>query len=617
MPAERKRHAHYLKRNERCETPATCVFFDTETDGWEQGSAPVHEHRLTFGWANHTYHEKGVWRPGAWHRFELADEFWEWLTARARRKVVTYCFAHNLGYDFQVLGGLWELPARGWKLDWCILDDPPTLLQYSKGGAKLKFICTLNYWKASLDSIGETVGLPKLKAPGLGDPCEAWDTYCRRDVEVLRTAVLAHIEQLKSDDLGGFAISAASQAMRTYRHRFMKHQLLVHNQPDALQLGREAYVGGRNEAFRLGPLQAPVYVLDVNSLYPSVMRSRQYPVHLIGVDKHPTLATLARVSARYACIARVSLQCEVAHYPRLIEGRLCFPIGQFEATLAGPELALALRAGHVLDCHTYAAYECADIFTEYVDDMYQRRLDAAAQGHGAAASFYKLLLNSLYGKFGQRGGKWENFAESTDFLLRSWDDWDIQDKTLRKYRQIGHKVQRQELEGESRESIPAIAAYVTSYARVELLQMILEAGVENVHYVDTDSLFVTQLGYDRLNHRIDPQRLGCLKLVGKYQQVTIHGLKDYVIEGHVKQKGRRKDARQLTPETIEQTQWQSLRGALHVGHVGGPVTMRVRKTFSRAYSKGIVSSDGAVSPLVLSPTRDTGVIVPGDRPVTA
>jgi len=231
-------------------------------------------------------------------------------------------FAHNWSFDACVLDTFDILLDRGWTLRQAIIESPPVILAWRRDRASIEMLDTLNFWRMGLAKIGESLGIPKLPMPAMSDSAKVWDIYCRRDVEILRQALHQWWGFLLAHDLGGFARTLAGQAIRAYRHRFMESPILIDDDANALKLGRESYHGGRVEAFRLGRVEGPVHSLDVNSMYPFVMRKHTYPAVLKRRCRRVTLSELRRWVERYSVVARVELETKRPRFAHLIDGRL-------------------------------------------------------------------------------------------------------------------------------------------------------------------------------------------------------------------------------------------------------------------------------------------------------
>ena len=593
------RRAHWLRANHKSEYPHACVWFDTETDE-QRVSAQAVRHVLRFGYAAYRRRLKGNhWSAPQWIRFTTLDEFWQWVFGLRKGKTRLTLFCHNMSFDLPVLNAFGLLPAAGWKLKTAIIDSPPVILTWRREGQTLQFLDTLNFWRLKLAAIGEVVGLEKLPMPPDGASSSTWNAYGRRDVEIIMEACLRWFAFLQEHDLGGFAPTLASQAMRAFRHRFMDSAIFIDDNEEALGLARAAYLGGRVECFRLGKLVGPLTLYDINSHYPHCMALQHYPVRLLAHCRRPKTAEVARWISKYCVVARCQLTTEEPVYPVEHESRLLFPVGQFEAVLATPELSHALDRGRVLEISEIALYQSAPIFWDYVEELYALRLSAQRVGNGVLEWQCKRLLNALYGKFGQRGRVFEKVGDTPDLGIAVWTEIDAETGEVRNFRQFGGLIQEQKTEGESRDSHPAIAAHVTAHGRMALWRWMKRAGKGHVHYVDTDSLLLDVIGTRRLAPFVAENTLGMLKCEGVFATGHLYGLKDYRLGDIVKTKGVRASARWIDTNTVEQEHWSTLIGLLRKGDLSAPIVEQRVKHLRRVYTKGCVQPDGSIDPLRL------------------
>jgi hypothetical protein len=282
-----------------------------------------------------------------------------------------------------------------------------------------------------------------------------------------------------------------------------------------------------------------------------------------------------------------------------VHGRVIFPVGEFETVLATPEIALALKENVIVKVLSVALYEKDHIFKDFIDFFYQERLKAKENKNTAYDLFFKILMNSLYGKFGQMMGEWETVGKcdpkEVDYWTQSLED----DSYIYKYRKINGLIQRYNKKREAFNSFPAISSHVTSYARVKLWTLIEIAKMENVYYCDTDSIFVNQSGYDNLRDHISDLDLGKLKVECVTDDMKILGCKQYIFKEKVKHKGLKKDAVKISDNTYMQTQWSTLKTLIINKNLHDYQVKDVIKQFTGIYDKGIVQVDGIVKPLVL------------------
>lgn len=592
------RRSHYLKGNDKVELPQHMVFVDTETKG-VQVSANTEHHRLWFGVAVYVRirHVRGkVHQSTEWLEFRSAETFWAWVETKSLARTRLWVFAHNWNFDAAILEAATIPAQRGWELQTYINDKPPFILSFRSAGRTIQLIDTLNYFAGSLESIGESIGVPKLPFPSYDAPMATWRAYCRRDVTVLVKAVLSFRQLVGDYELGNFQPTLASQAMTAYRHRFMPHRILIHGYVDECRLEREGYFGGRTEAFYLGEVDETVYYLDINSMYPYLMREHPYPTILQGHKRNPTWSYIYEILELYSVVAHVTVETDEPVYPIRYNHRLVFPLGEFETTLTTPEFRYALENGHLKKVHYVAIYENAIIFRDYVDTLYKLRQGFKQSGNDTFQYMTKIMLNALYGKWGQSGKKWRDVGDVTVYFPGIKYEENPDTGEVRKLRCRLGILQEQSREGETENSFPAISAHVTAYGRVMLWRLIKQAGKANVYYTDTDSLMVNQQGYDNLQEHIDPSRLGALKLEETSSSVTLWGAKDYQFGDTQHTKGIKKAAVKIGDATWEQDKfisWDYLVSHQQDGYI--PIE-RVQKTMHRIYRKGVVEKSGWVRP---------------------
>jgi DNA polymerase elongation subunit (family B) len=406
---------------------------------------------------------------------------------------------------------------------------------------------------------------------------------------------------LEDNDLGTFGLTLPAQSFNAFRHRFMHHNLIVYKDEALAALARRSYFGGRCEAFRIGEFNnEPFYQLDVNSLYPFVMRNHQYPIALVCLTEKRSYLDKACFGDIGKCIADVVVATELPVVPYRTKQNLIFPVGTFETTLAGPELALCWDLGLIKQIKRIAVFDTADIFTEYVDFFYHNRLQAKANGDKARDYLHKLFLNSLYGKFGQKQQRMRVIAEEPGKSNEFWYEYETESGKTKKFVRLNGAVIEYSDYIESHYAIPHIASFVTSYARVHLLRLILAAGWRNVYYVDTDSLIVNVEGFARLREFIDESKLGYLKLELVSDRLAIYGAKAYELGDKIKMRGIRADATRIDENDARRYktyEFFSLMRNLARGLSNAVIERHFVKQAFREYRKGNVGKDGFVEPI--------------------
>lgn len=593
------RRQHRLKRNKGNEQPQDAIWVDTETEP-DNTASEEQRHELMFGWACHRRTVRpGEWTQPIWFKFESIDEFWDWVESRLHGRTRLYIFAHNWAFDAPVLDTFNQLPERRFRLTAAVIQSPPVILKWRRDPHTIQMVDTLNIWRMPLAKLGKSIGLEKGVMPDYNAPQTEWDAYGKRDTEIIMVACMKWWQFLQDNDLGGFAATLAAQALRTYRHRFMRHEILIDDDKEALTLARDALHGGRTEAFYIGDCPETIYKLDINSQYPRVMQSEMMPSKLIGYYKNVTFTELMTWLTKYCVVAKVLINTNEPAYGTVHDKRLIFPTGRFVTALCTPELYNAMIGDHVEKIFSVAVYEPAQLFKHYIDWMYTHRLKQRAQGNEVDALLAKLLMNSLYGKFAQRGLIYEKIDDTSDTTIKVWHEVDGETGEVYHLRQYAGIIEQLSGESESRDSHPAIAAHITAHARAQLWGLIKGAGLNNVFYCDTDSVWVNEVGYSRLKNHCHESRLGWLKLEGVHNDVVINGAKDYIIDGRMRIKGIRAKAVQLDRCTFKQDKFTTLVGLLRRGDLSAPIVSKIVKKLSRVYHKGIVTESGRVIPITL------------------
>ena len=490
------------------------------------------------------------------------DELYQLLRSLKQSR----CIAHNWQYDASVirLGSKTTRRKHGYFIDM----DNGTSFPIDKGYAPFSvrigwggedfthFLDNTNFHKTSLANLGESFGLAKLPMPDLypglladleylSDEDALWLAgmdanamahldpparlatlvqvirYCTRDVEVLREAWFSLFRF--SWDLAKVTpgITVASMAKRCYQRRWLpaftklyKEKFVGNlNNPFVADAEEQAFHGGRTDVFWQGkvPGDGVLNKYDVNSMYPSCMVAKM-PVQLIGGTTAEALFTSIAAERGPIHLAKVTVSIPATGLGWLgwegvkIPGRgLTFPAGRFTAWAWQPMLAIAAEQGWIQRVHNVIAYRPRAIFKQYVHDVYALRAEAKAAGDAPRSLLLKYLLNSLYGKFGQRRfGSWKQLegadleqqqanAANGDGFCR-WQDLveGNPEAGFAEYLETEGKIYRFEPaeEGMGDNSICSIAGFITAMARAKLwraMAVLLEQG-NTVHMTDTDSI---------------------------------------------------------------------------------------------------------------------------------
>lgn len=584
--------------------PRFLIFYDTETR-WEQVENGE-LHTLKLGVAMFVQLDKNlnIIKEDS-IVFHTKEEFFDYVESKARKSkcYTLYIFAHNQHADFNIIDGFRELSLRGWKISRHNYDRTAFYIFWEKNDYKLCFLDSLNFFRnSSIKELGRLLGIPKLEIDFTSCTEEELETYCRRDVEILKLTILRYLEFLREHDLGRFCITVALQSLTAYRHRFMHHEILIHDWKHVIELERDSYRGGMVQCFKLGDC-GRAYKLDINSAYPYQMRNQPLPTRLIRFLHNPSPQEFWYYFDRYLCIGEFLIEVKEPCIGVKRNKKLIFPVGRFWATLTSPEIWYLINSHDavIYKVKKVAFYDYDILFEDYVDFFYGLKKQYTEEGNRVYRELSKTFLNALSGKFGQIRDETVTIEEEDEeppaffFYQENNKETSKIEKTFRLGRQKITYLHR-DPENAYNSFVPIIS-FITAYQRVYLWELIKKAGRENVFLTDTDSLIVNEKGYNNLKDLIGDE-LGMLKLEG-VENLYVNNLKDYVFGEDVKMKGIPHGSKQIAPNIFIVKHWFTTKQLLEHNLFGCVFIRYEERILRRVYEKGIVQVDGWVQPFKL------------------
>lgn len=592
-----ERRPHVLKSEKSLAIPRHLLFVDTETFQKTLTDGSI-EQTLRLGWA--CYYRRPYGRHverTEWHYFDTCDSFWAFVADRCVPKHRLWIIARNMVFDFTVLKGWKHLTDAGYKLKFFHNKGACTIISVRKPRSSLVLLDSMNWFVESLEKTGERIGIPKMQIDFATCSTSELKAYCKNDVLIELENFKMFIRFLEERHVARLCYTRGSTAMSAYLLSHYSTKIYIHNNAQAIRLERDAYFGGRVECFFLGSLNSETYyIVDVNSIYPTVMRNNSYPVKYLKLSRDVSLKKIEAALVRKAVIAKVLIETDEPVYP-VRRDRLTFPVGLFWTSLCSPELKYALKHGHLRKVETMVTYAKANIFKSYVDKFYALRMEFRSQGVAEYEELCKKMLNSLYGKFGQKGENWEKIGDCPGEYDREELVFNMSGHRVTKIRYLMGEIFMMVGTDECFDSFPGIAAHVTAYGRLFLWELMGRVGRGHYFYCDTDSLIIDGVGLDAVRGLINKSGLGGLKIEETTDHVLIRGLKDYVTEKKSVIKGIRKNAVQISDGVYKQELWPGFRGLLRSGKTDVYTVKTVTKHLTRDYKKGTVMPDGSVVPL--------------------
>lgn len=349
--------------------------------------------------------------------------------------------------------------------------------------------------------------------------------YIRNDVEIMSRALDYMFKtDLKKMTIGGDALFDYKKMISSFTHYF---PVLPYEIDKDI---RQAYRGGftyLNECYKGATLGAG-WVLDVNSLYPSVMYNELLPfgepLFFDGKYVEDKLYPL------YVQTISASFKIKENHIPTIqMKNNVNFIPTEYVTSSNGDIVTLTLTSVDLklfLDHYDieYIYYHngwkfkaIRGLFKDYIDKWTTVKIESKKQNNGAMYRISKLMLNSLYGKFGLNPDIRSKYPELDEHGIVTYKFY----------------------EREQREPIYIpIAAFITSYARNKTIRTsqaikeysIKEYGQDYYIYSDTDSIHTLFTDVEILKSfvDIDEYRLGAWKLESQFVKGKYLRAKSYI-----------------------------------------------------------------------------------------
>ena len=462
-----------------------------------------------------------------YHDFD-ARSFREYIENCAKESPTgtVICYGHNAS-KFDLLG----LYDRDELYDCEKVSSGTRVFEFRINGVKWRD--TRHLSPISLDGVAKSVGMAKGITPQeyidgtVTEVTQEAIDYCYLDCEIL-VAFLNRLRLLYADLLKlpvhevSLPLTAASMAYRIWCNRFWPDEWIW---TDAQKRVRRMVSNSTffNESFRLAehggrvqvakdPMQIhrDVISYDANALYPSVMYNESFPDPKRMRGYSCSMETLRSLidNPDKVCAANVHIikpEGCVGMLPGSDDaGRKDWTVSEYRGWMCEPELRLALEIGYeIREITELIGANAINPFRDFVDMMYNLRMEMREDGDPAHA-MVKLLMNSLYGRFGikekpkriegsvgilkaQESDRWPH-----DFGLRFHDGAKCEYPYLLDYGEMTRAPSSQFF---------GFSCFILSYGRERLMRAILAAG-DGFLYCDTDSVHFYAEHRDRFESQV-------------------------------------------------------------------------------------------------------------------
>jgi hypothetical protein len=307
-----------------------------------------------------------------------------------------------------------------------------------------------------------------------------------------------------------------SLAFKIFRGNFMEKENIPQLSGKIANDIRQGYTGGSCDVYiPQSKLGIKLKCYDVNSLYPFVMWNFVLPTGIPTYFYGDILKINPEAFGFFYC--KITAPDNIHHpilqtHVKTSNGiRTISPIGTWVSMLFSEEMRNAIKFGYKIEVLWGYTFKTAYVFKEYVDFLYNLR-NQYPSSH-PLNFIAKILLNSLYGRFGMD----DNFANISiipkdyyaDFENKYFDNI-IKKTEIDDFFLVEYQSTKIESENSIHNTNIAIAAAITAYSRIYMTQFKNNPDII-LYYSDTDSIYIDENSKIDPN-LIDPKTLGKLKL---------------------------------------------------------------------------------------------------------
>lgn len=572
--------AHYIKANEQARVPSRVVVFDTEAnrERTEKGECQ------TWSLAVAMFLEWN--RKGELTRtleiFDTPTELWLAISQFTRPTKRTVVYAHNLNYDLRISNALSLLPKLDFSLRDIRLDGRGSWSKWSRDKATLTLCDSASIFPVKLEELAKMLGMRKLPLPNSTERTQLLQR-CKRDVEILSRAIICYLSWMRSGQLGNWQMTGASQAWSHWRHSHYTHQVLIHDNSEALAAERAAMHAGRCEAWQWGERSGDVwYEYDWQNSYPRIARDYGLPARLVGTINSPNPDSMPKLMSKYCVLAELEVDTEYPCVPASHEGRVLWPVGKFTTTLWDAEIRLLQEHGATFRVRRAWLYSRQPILRDWAEWILSSLHDPSETMEPWQKLILKHWSRALIGRFGMRYSAWEMFATTDQPNVTISELYNSDTQVLSQLMQIGTNIYTSGEQKEIEDGCPQITGYIMSVARSKLWRVSQSIGASNVLYMDTDSLLVNSDGHRAIQTQRGTGDFDGLRSKGRYRSLHIYGPRSIICDKRPTVSGLPKRSTETAPGKWEGETWRGVTESIRQGE-WDRVTIR-NSTFHLRYN---------------------------------
>lgn len=370
MPAPPER-VHYLRDNRGERTPHRFLVLDCEAHTESEAARELQTPRL---WAARLVrrHDREPGKPRTQEFGGLGVAgILEAIAASLTTRETLWLFCHNLSYDLALTRLPLLLLQAGFEIGRHNLASEAPWAYLKKGSRSLRLADSWSWLPTSVEKLGELLTIAKPALPAEDAPESAWMARCAADVGIVATAMESLMDEWDNRRLGWWSLTGPASGWNSLLHFHSgqrgarwrslagrdggetagsrKAKTVIDPNPIARAFEREAIYSGRRDLWRVGKLPRGPYVeLDLKTAHLAICAAyslpyrRWKPFSSLALDDWRISSSVASV------VASVVVSTSTPRYPLRLPGAVVHPVGTFQTTLAGPEIADARRRGELV-----------------------------------------------------------------------------------------------------------------------------------------------------------------------------------------------------------------------------------------------------------------------------
>lgn len=375
-------------------------------------------------------------------------------------------YFHNGGrYDFLFL--IEKLLDRGY-LEFIERSGGLIMLKFRAGSINIEFRDSFTLFPASLEKLISVYKIPYKKIKVNFNKVHSFNDKILQAHLKNDCLSLYNILDIALKENGKLNLTVASQALYEFEHNYLDGY--IWNLSDRLDkyFRTNFYRGGRVEVYK--GFGKNLFYYDFNSLYPSVMLEKM-PVGSSKTTKtyikdKPGYYKIKLLNDTNFLISPLIYKNKTGnYYVNGNKGDILYVFNTDIEILHLEKIKYKILKGHYFQRSEY-------LFNDYINHFYELKKNAPNE---YVRYYAKLLLNALYGKFGQKlkgqkivvGTKGKIFDAENDLFI-------VDTKLNVKYKGV------------------YLASYITALARNKLYMKMKEIGFNNIWYCDTDSIITNK-----------------------------------------------------------------------------------------------------------------------------